>query len=257
MPKISDAALAVLEAAFCDGNKITLNSGELERELYLEVDAVLSRLGGKWKGGKTRAHLFDYDVSLDFADILETQEMPPDNPLDYYPTSESLAKEMVTSLRQTNPLWICDPSAGEGVLLRELKLRYPNANYHAIELDPRRARRLKAQGWTTFNSDFLALKPGDDLWFYNVMLMNPPFNVDGNALTYIDHINHAWACLPPGGELRSIACRNYKDRTEDKAKAFRKLLLRYGDAVDLDEDAFEHCKIKTPTSLIRLVKTGR
>lgn len=252
MPKISEAALTVLKAATCDGDKIRLNSGELERSLYEEVNQVLSRLGGKWKGGRTRAHLFEYDVSLDFVDVLETGEMPPDNPLDFYPTSELVAKQMVNVFSQTQPRWIVDPSAGEGALLKEAKLRYPNANFHAIELDERRVRRLKQQGWKTFHNDFLSFKPGRDLWFYNIIIMNPPFNAAGDSLAYITHITHAFDCLAPGGELAAIACRNFKFRTEETAKKFRQLITRYGGDVDLPEDAFEHCKIKTPTSLIRL-----
>ena len=254
MPQVSEAALTVLKAATCDGDKIRLNSGQLERSLYEEVNQVLSRLGGKWKGGRTKAHLFEYDVSLDFADVLKTGEMPPDNPLDFYPTSEMTASSMVGAFSQTQPRWIVDPSAGEGVLLQEAKLRYPNANFHAIELDERRVRRLKPQGWKTFHNDFLSLKPGRELWFYDIVVMNPPFNAAGDSLAYITHITHAFDCLAPGGELISIACRNFKTRSESKAEAFRSLILQYGDDVDLPEDAFEHCKIKTPTSLIRLTR---
>jgi hypothetical protein len=254
MTQISEAALRILKAASCDENKVRLNSGGLERSLYEEVNQVLSRLGGKWKGGKTKAHLFDYDVSLDLASVLETGEMPPDNPLDFYPTSESIAKQMVGAFSQTQPRWIVDPSAGDGALLKEAKLRYPNANFHAIELDDRRARRLQKQGWKTFHNDFLSLNPGQDLWFYDIIPMNPPFNAAGDSLAYITHITHAFECLAPGGELISIACRNFKTRSEESAKKFRQFITRYGDDVDLPEDAFEHCKIKVPTSLIRLNK---
>ena len=38
-----------------------ITSGQLDRSLYEEVNEVLVRLGGKWKGGRTKAHLFPYD----------------------------------------------------------------------------------------------------------------------------------------------------------------------------------------------------
>jgi hypothetical protein len=86
------------------------------------------------------------------------------------------------------------------------------------------------------------------------MLMNPPFNVDGDSLGFISHINHAFACLAPGGELVAIAGRHFKTRTETKAEKFRALIRKYGDDEDLPDDAFEHCNIKTKTTLVRLDK---
>ena len=55
---VSEAARSALAQTTINGNQLKLSDGQLERGVYLEVDQVLSRLGGKWKGGKIAAHIF-------------------------------------------------------------------------------------------------------------------------------------------------------------------------------------------------------
>ena len=87
---ISAEALTVLREAECDSDRVRITSGQLDRTLYKEVNEVLVRLGGKWKGGHTKAHLFPYDPRPLLAGVLATGDMPPKNPWAFFPTPPEL-----------------------------------------------------------------------------------------------------------------------------------------------------------------------
>ena len=56
--------------------------------------------------------------------------------------------------------------------------------------------RLQAQGFPVMADDFLKYRPTE---LYDVILMNPPFSGEGDALSYIAHIMHAFDLLVDGG----------------------------------------------------------
>lgn len=62
MNNISNNALEVISNATIDEKRftVTLNNGELEKELYNEVNTVLTRLRGTWTK-KENAHVFPYN----------------------------------------------------------------------------------------------------------------------------------------------------------------------------------------------------
>ena len=63
MPKkLSAAALAVLEGVRIVGREVRITDGQLDRKLYVEVNAALEALGGAWNR-KAKAHIFDQDPS--------------------------------------------------------------------------------------------------------------------------------------------------------------------------------------------------
>ncbi len=94
---ISAKALAVLREMECDSDRARITSGQLDRPLYEEVNEVLVRLGGKWKGGRTRAHLFPYDPRPLLAGVLATGQMPPKNPWAFFPTPQPLVDSVMQS----------------------------------------------------------------------------------------------------------------------------------------------------------------
>ena len=57
--QITDEVMDVLKQASISGNNLTL-SGQLDRKLYVQVDAILKLCGGKWNRG-AKAHVFDED----------------------------------------------------------------------------------------------------------------------------------------------------------------------------------------------------
>jgi hypothetical protein len=45
---------------------VYLPPGNLDRKTYEAVNKALTAIGGKWTGGKVKAHVFPRDVSQDF-----------------------------------------------------------------------------------------------------------------------------------------------------------------------------------------------
>ncbi len=121
---VSPDAREVLAQATLNGSSLKLNSGQLERSLYEEVNEVLTRLGGKWKGGKTAAHLFDTVDAAKLRDcldiVLATGLMPAKNPNAFYFTPKPVQKRMLelfkAMIRLKSGMRFLEPSAVKGHL---------------------------------------------------------------------------------------------------------------------------------------------
>ena len=87
---LTQAAIRVLQKLDYDG--FAVRFPQVDADLYHEVNEVLTRLGGKWKGGRTKAHIFQEDPTLLIDYILETGAMPPKNPEAFFPTPTEVAR---------------------------------------------------------------------------------------------------------------------------------------------------------------------
>lgn len=235
---ISSAALDVLERATCEGHLVRLPPERLDRKLYVEVNEALARLGGKWTSGKTQAHVFPDDPALLLATVVETGEMPARNPMAYFATPEAVGRRML-ELVENAPRrgWVLEPSAGDGALLRLLNETVPPGRpVDAVEMDPRRAARLLANGWIVRCADFLTLAPSVR---YAAVVMNPPFTAPGDPLAYIAHIRHAHALLSDDGELVSVAPVGFTTRQDRRCTAFRAFVDEHGSWEPCESGAFK------------------
>src|SRR5215216_3385568 len=87
MPQqLSDDAIAILQNLHYDG--LAIRFQKVAPTLYRELNEVLIRLGGKWKGGRTNAHVFQEEPTLLIEYVLSTGLMPPKNPEAFFPTSK-------------------------------------------------------------------------------------------------------------------------------------------------------------------------
>jgi predicted RNA methylase len=258
---IGDAALRILASATVDGNRVKLNCPQLARELYEEVNEVLERLGGKWQGGRTRAHIFPYEIEETLRLVVESGEMPPKNPLAYFATPAAVVEEMISYIN-TDTLtydWdeinVLEPSAGDGAIARYLReIGYRKA-LDLIEPDPFRAKLLRQQNLgdvyeMTFE-DFIQKHPNRR---YSYIFMNPPFTLPGNKVAWVDHIRLAWSILKPGGELVAIAPNSISFNSNKHIAALRELVYDWGRWDDLGPDAFKESGTGTQTVSIHLVK---
>jgi len=91
--KLSDAAITVLQKLHCDG--LAIRFPQVAPTLYREINEVLIRLGGKWKGGRTKAHVFQEEPALLIEYVLSTALMPPKNPEAFFPTPNQVARGMM------------------------------------------------------------------------------------------------------------------------------------------------------------------
>jgi hypothetical protein len=69
--KIDQDIADVLRAARFEGNRLVLQ-GQLDRKLYTRVNDVITALGGEWKSGKVKAHVFAGDARAAAITIRDT-----------------------------------------------------------------------------------------------------------------------------------------------------------------------------------------
>ena len=120
--------MEVLKSAWCDGLKVYLPPAQMERKLYERTNEVLTRIGGKWKGGKVRAHVFEDNPADLLAEVLSTGIMPQDNPLDFYRTPAEVVERMVSIAGDMSGMFVLEPSAGDGAIVEQINDKYPSAN---------------------------------------------------------------------------------------------------------------------------------
>lgn len=232
---IDSDVMGILSRATCEDHALRLPNEKLSRELYLRVNEVLERLGGKWRGGKTKAHLFDDDPAPMLAEILATSIMPEDNPLDFYPTPPEVVDILLNNIALP-PETILEPSAGDGAIVRALQDTFPRANIDAVEINPKLATKLRRiEGVRVIEGDFL-----QHTGAYDVVVMNPPFTAKGDGSAYATHIVHAFGMVKPGGVLSAVAPAGLKFITDKRITRLREIIRECrGTIMDLPTYAFK------------------
>jgi phospholipid N-methyltransferase len=248
---ISFAARDVLSNATVHEAVLFLPKVQLARPLYEEVNEVLLRLGGKWKSGKVKGHVFEGDPSSDLEVVVRTGLMPPKNPTAFFPTPYPIIDRMLRALPQSDgELRVLEPSAGKGAIARALRAHFQRSTViHCCEIVPAFAAFLRSDGFDVVAEDFLAYHPTE---LYDVIVMNPPFAVEGDALAYITHIEHACTLLAPGGSLVSIAPAGFVFRSEKRVQHLREHVELQGKWEALDPKSFAESGTNIETVLMTL-----
>ncbi len=261
---ISSAARDILSNTRIEGTIVYLPVGQLERKLYEEVNEVLARLGGKWKGGKVKGHVFDNNPVSDLHVVIQTGLMPPKNPNAFFETPPEIIEQMLERMTLSfkrdiqSGMHFLEPSAGKGAIILALRKWLEKCRYgsdvilHTCEIQPVFTRYLQSEGFEVVAQDFLAFTPE---WKYEVILMNPPFSVEDDKKAYITHILHAWDILAPGGVLVAIASPGFTFTAGvKKLKDFLTLVEEVGQWEKLPEDSFKISGTSSNTVIITMVK---
>ena len=179
----------------------------------------------------------------------------PNDSLDFYPTPDSLAFDMVFSLREvksgftTYPKPILEPSAGDGALARQVhalafnvhhdyktgevdqydKGKARSAELDCIELSSDFRAVLKKDGFRVVHDNFLTFRPTTK---YAAIVMNPPFSA-GAA-----HLLKALDVMQDGGKIRCLLnaetlrnpCTNERKELAARLEALHATVKYYPDA---------------------------
>lgn len=265
MPQqLSDAAMRVLKTLHYDS--FAIRFPQVPPTLYRELNEVLTRLGGKWKGGRTKAHVFQEDPAPLIEYVLSNAIMPPKNPEAFFPTPDEVAHGIMImsdleKLRDED--LFLEPQAGSGALLDYLQKHASELlqtdvyaplkpRLHLVEKSPIRCAILRAKGYTNVHQgDFLLYQT--DLRFARI-LMNPPFSLPGATTAYIDHILHAFTFLAPGGVLTTIASDHFIRHKDQRSQSFLEFVTTNGCFEPNDENAFKGTGTSVQTLTIALEK---
>lgn len=200
MSNIPAESLEVLRGATISvvdgGTEVVLNSGQLDKGTYGAVHEVLARVGGKWVGRRKR-HEFPYDATPVLESVIASGEMPPKNPLAFFPTPADVValacdRAHLDSLEFDTESRVVEPSGGTGAFVRELVARGLKGRVDTVEMDPLKVRGLRQlEAGEVYEGDFMEWEPVKDT-YYSRFIMNPPFSGPGAPTLYIDHIMKAW-----------------------------------------------------------------
>ncbi len=247
MPKkLSDAAVAALrDADITRGNAVAHYEGEkgwmlifprqLDRGVYVEVDAALQEIGGKWNR-KLKAHVFAEDPRDKIAAMREAGERPDvGKDFGFFETPDALADRMVEILGATLGDRVLEPSAGEGALVKALIRRGTClSSLDVVEIRPECEYLLERILENGANYDhniivgnFLThefLADADGVIPYDRIIMNPPFSIPGMPMADVVHFTRALELLAPGGRLVACMSPAWLSGSSQRAQAFRLLL---------------------------------
>ncbi|WP_421220408.1 LPD38 domain-containing protein [Aeromonas enteropelogenes] len=151
--------------------------------------------------------------------------------IDFFPTPEEYAADLVERLGIEPGMVVLEPSAGHGMLAEAA--RDAGATVEAVELAGDLRDILQEKGFSLVGDDFMETTPSQR---YDAVIMNPPFSNDMD----IDHVRHAFGHLKPGGRLAAIVSSMAGQRSNKKNKAFREWLDDLGASEEMmPEGAFK------------------
>lgn len=248
MKNMSNEALDALGTAIVAGPSLVLTA-QLDRKVYVEVNAALTTMGGKWNR-KAGAHLFSEDPT----DLIENVILlggfvDKKKDLQQFDTPKEIAHSVTIQAGIQRGHTVLEPSAGLGAIaLRAADL---GATVQCIELDRERFNHLGALDDERLGvrcADFLTVTPHP---IYDRIVMNPPFTKGQD----VKHVMHAFSFLKPGGRLVAIMSPAFQYRTTSPFWEFRDFLFNFGDGTeDLPEGAFKSSGTNVRTVMVTIVK---
>lgn len=257
---VDQVVLDVLADGRADANVYYLPGKQLDRKLYVAVNEVLTRIGGKWNR-RQKGHVFDdnLDAGQLVALVVESGDMPPKNPTAFFPTPPDVADMLLRAPALPRipgtASRILEPSAGKGALAEAVATYCDEAGIAATldvcEVLPRFRESLAAGGYRIVGEDFLGFTADDS---YDAIVMNPPFAVESDRLAYITHIQRAWLMLAPGGVLLAVAPGGFAFRDDKRVAAFRDVMAEHGAWIAAEDGAFKPSGTGVRTVLIGATK---
>jgi len=158
--------------------------------------------------------------------------------LDFFPTPESVADEMVEIAQIEPGMTVLEPSAGMGHIAE--RIREAGVEPDVVEFSSSRRELLEAKGLNIVGNDFMDVTDGD----YDRIIMNPPFSDRRDA----EHVQHAYDQLKPGGRIVAIMGEGVFFGKDKTAAAFREWLESVGGTEEkLPEGSFQDTSLPVNT----------
>ncbi|MCK5225096.1 MAG: class I SAM-dependent methyltransferase [Planctomycetes bacterium] len=251
---IPEQVLTVLSTAEIDNHNVRITA-QLDRKLYLAVNKVLDRIGGKWDR-RTKAHVFDVDPTDRLEVVINSGVLDPKIKTGYFPTPAVIVDRMIELADISIQDWMLEPSAGQGHIVDKI-CEFTGAAKNTMfvcEVLPENIRILEEKGYCV-RGDFIefAHQHGDiSGWAFDRIVMNPPFERQAD----IDHVTAAYNLLAPDGILVTIMSAGVLFRENKKTQEFRdKIMEPHGTYLDrLPAGAFKESGTMVNTILLRLEK---
>ncbi len=242
----------VLARSTITADRLILPDEQLDRKLYEAVNKVIAAAGGRWDR-RSRSHLFEHDPRPLLGLAHETGVVVHrQNVLQAFYTPAALADRLVELADPQPNDRVLEPSCGAGALIHALIRRVPTLIVHqAYDIDSTALGKAPISFCAAAKvADFLTVESDP---IYDVVVMNPPFAKDQD----IEHVEHAWTFVRPGGRLVSImsAGWSYPAPRLKKRRAFKAFVNAHGGRIEiLGGDAFKALGVNVHSVMLRLDK---
>ncbi|MCK4827509.1 methyltransferase [bacterium] len=219
-----------------EGSLYYLPSIQLDRKTYLAVNKVLENLGGKWNR-KQKAHVFDSDISDRIDNVLLTGSVvDPKKEFQFFETPPELAERLVDIAEIRSGESILEPSAGRGVIAKQIRKQNPENFLCCVELNIENSEYLYKNNFFqvfadgTGDGNFLKITQKHD-----VIIANPPF---APRQADIDHVSHMIDLA--NRIVISVMGAGVKFRQNKKTLAFWDKIRQYDyEMIDLPSGTFK------------------
>ena len=190
--------------------KVNFCTFDIDKGTREKMEAFINMIGGVQESfGRVT---FDYVPTDILNEIILTGETPDQKALQFYPTQEGIAKDLIEWADVKEWHKTLEPQAGQG----HLAMLLPQENLTCVEVSSLFCNILEKKGMqNVINADFVEwasvagnLYSDDDL--YDRICMNPPFSM-GRAE---QHLTAASKLLKVGGILTAILPTGMKSKPE-------------------------------------------
>lgn len=251
MTNISEDVLRILSAVDISGNNVII-TGHLDRKLYLAVNNVLDRIGGKWNR-KEKAHIFDGDPTDRINNVIECGVLDPKVKTGYFTTPAHIVDRMIELADIHQGQHILEPSAGQGHIAEKIIPYMGNMPAFLVICESlAENNEILHQKGLGSCGDFFKYSEfcQDNNIRFDRIIMNPPFEKQA----CIDHVTAAFNLLKPGGILVTIMSAGVLFRANKKTVEFRDNILNPHKTYleDLPAGTFKESGTMVNTVLLRL-----
>ena len=227
----------VLQQCVVEGINVKLPDVQLDRKLYMDVAKSLNLIGGKWKGGKTMAFVFQEDPTELLAQVAGGEQVNLKKEYQFFATPPELAKELVELADISDHHQVLEPSAGQGAIVKAIADAVEGGMMvDCYELMPVNKTFLEKMGNVHLKGDDFLKPNGTGKKQYDRIVANPPFAKNQD----IDHVMEMYRRLAPGGKLVTITSNHWEMSSNKKESNFRDFLFQVdAEQLAIDRGAFK------------------
>jgi hypothetical protein len=237
----------VLQKVKINNNQIKLPNIQLDRKEYMDIKKELEKIGGKWKGGKTSAFVFNINPKDRLEEILKGKKINIKQDFQFFETPSELVKKIIQLGEITPEHSILEPSAGQGAIIEQLNQITDKQISFYEALDDNLCVMLDKNLNSFYKgTDFLQNKEKFDR-----IIANPPFKNNQD----IDHLKHMYNSLKKNGIVVCITSTQWVYGKQTKQIQFRNWLNQINaEIIDVEEGAFKTSGTNIPTKIIKIKK---
>lgn len=197
-----------------NGLRLELPSEPLSN--YAEVKRTLVKAGGKYaKNG----FVFTSDPQEVVDRLCGGEKVNPKKTFQFFPTPDTLARQLAISAGIERHHTVLEPSAGDGAILKHLANM--SGKVSVVELNPEHIPVLLEFGVDVTEGDFLDFDK-TTLGMFDRIVANPPFTKNQD----IQHVKHMYDLLNDGGRMVTVMSQSWLTGSQKMQQEFREWVFK-------------------------------